>query len=802
MTGRVVCDLRAVQSPDHRGRGIGRWSAELAAALERTSPDLVGAYLLDPDWSPPGAIDELLVTGKLAYVGTPEAAAATERASVYLSCSVFEPQRTIAHVRPPFVDRLGLRYAAVVHDLIPLRMADRYLVRPIERLWYRARLEVLRAADAVLANSSPSAADVVELLGVEPARCHVVGTGVSRRFAPPPSREGALAEVRQAMPELRGEFVLYPGGSDGRKNIEGLIDAFARMPGRVRARVQLVVVGDLPPSVANHYRHLARRGGIEDRLVLTGFVADDRLAQLYRATALLVFPSLAEGFGIPVAEALASGAAVAVSDRPPLDSLVPEPRARFDPEDPADMAATMSRCLSDASIGRAVRRVASVATWDEVATCAAGVLEALAGCPRRRWPRRRRIAVVSPFPPARTGVAGYSESLVAAMRRAAARRGDGSQAQDGPVQIDCFADGRNRYPLPLEPVGGATPYDARAFERVDGAVGGYEHVVYVLGNSECHAGALAALRRRPGTVLSHDVRVSGLLTFSSETPGAVPGGLGQAIRRSYPDLPDELGGRRAVSAADADRYGLLLLRDVLRSTRRLLVTSESARRLAVLDAGPELAERIAVLPFAVSRLTADERAAVGQARAAKDRSGPGRLRISSFGIVDPHKRPDLLLAALAELVAGGTDAELRLVGGISERLAEQLAAQAAALHVTARLHVLGDVAWPEYLRELGEADAAVQLRHRTSGEASGTVSECLSAGVPTVVSRIGWMAEIPDEAAVKVPHECSAAELTARLRTLLGTRDRRLALGAAGLEWADARTFDVAADALLDELGV
>jgi glycosyltransferase involved in cell wall biosynthesis len=803
---RVVCDLRAIQSPDHRGRGIGRWAYELATALERVRPDLIGAYLLDPEWPPPGAADELLASEKLTYLGTAQADEAMGMARVHLCASPFELGKPISAMRPKFVDELGLFYAAIAYDLIPLHHPEEYLVHPGQRRRYGARLNVLSTADAILAISEHAADDIRLRLGVEPSRCHTVGTGVSRHFVPPASRPNALQALRHAMPDLRDRYVLYPGGNDGRKNIEGLIRAYAELPSALLGRFQLVVVGDLPPLTANHYRHLARLAGIEDRLLLTGFVSDDRLTQLYQATDLFVFPSIAEGYGLPVAEALACGAVACVSDRPPLDALVRERRARFDPFDGKDMASAIERCLTDAEIRAAVVAAAPavVTSWDEVARRTADVLEGLALRRHgpRPWRRRGRVAVVSPFPPSPSGIAGYSKQLVEAMRRQVATRS--GTATGAPIEIDCFADGLEHTPGSPEPVDGRLPRDARAFGVFDGATGTYDHVVYVLGNSEFHAQALASLRRRPGVVVAHDVRLSGLMTLSAAVPGAVPGGVRAAIARNYPLLPPELGSSNQISAADRDRYGLLLLRDVVEHTPRLLVSSEAARRLAELDTGPQSADRLGVLPFAMARLSPEERERV---RAARDDTGPLVERerpplIASFGIVDPSKRPGLVIEALAELRRAGIEARLALVGSISEALTADLTDLARGLGVGEAFQLTGPVSWSTYLDWLGRTDIAVQLRSHSSGEASGAVSECLSAGLATVVSDLGWMHDLPDDAVVKVPYECSAAALAAALSRLLGDDADRRRLADEGERHASRHTFDGTAAALLAELGI
>jgi len=796
----VVVDLRAVQSPDYRGRGIGRWVYEHAAAIERTRPDVVAAYLLDPDWPPPGVLDEIVGSGKVHYAGSPEALAACARAAVYHCPSPIELGRTMGQIRPPLVDHSGMRYSVVVYDLIPLHERDRYLVHPAARRRYMARLEVVRSADAVLAISEKAASDVREDLGVAATRCHVVGSGVAARFVPPASRGEALAALERERPEIDRPFVLFPAGSDPRKNVEGLIAAFGLLPAALRDNLRLVVLGDFAPNFLAHYRRLALEAGIGRSLVLTGFVSDEMLLACYQAADLVAFPSLAEGFGLPVAEALACGAVCCVSDRPPLSELVTDDRARFDPADPADMAAVMARCATDAGLQASLRASAGsvVTSWDTVAERAVSVWEQLAEGPRRPWRRRRRVAVISPFPPIRSGVAGYSAAMVEAMRRAAIRRA--GAAATPAIEIDCFIDGRNRSRVDPLPVGHTWPVDAALFERHDGIVGGYEHVVYVLGNSEYHAYALGALRRRPGTVLAHEVRLSGLLALSAHTRGAVPGGLEAAIERNYPGLPEGLGRGDRLADADAERYGLYLLKDVVRETERCAVFSDAARRLARLDVGPELDGRLAVVPFALSCLDEPQRDAVEAARAARAAHSVGPAIVTSFGIVHPQKRPDEIVLALAELRRRGHDVVVQFVGPVGDAMRETLRTHAAAAGVEAHVQLTGAVDDGEYLACLGRTDVAVQLRRRFFGECSLTVGECLSAGVATVVSSTGWMGELPDGVVAKVDPEAGAVALADAIEQLLTTVDRRQRLGDSGRTWAQTQTYDLVAEAVLDLL--
>ena len=790
-SGPVVVDLRAVQTPDSRGRGISRYAYEFTAALERHRPDLVCRYLLAPDWPPPGDINRLTQTGKVMYAGTP--GSLPDCARVYHTLSPFELAVPTTAIWPAEVEHHGLSFSATVYDLIPLRHRDLYLSDARQRSRYQARCEVLRLADALLAISRETKADVVDLLSVEASAITVVGSGRPHGMARPQDVSVAVATARSLDPGLEERFILYPGGSDARKNVDGLISAYGLLPAGLRATYQLVVCCDLPELAANHYRHLASSLGVGDHLLMPGYVSDLALEALYQSAAVMCFPSLAEGFCLPIAEAMACGAVVVASDIAPLDELVP-PEARFDPADAASIAHVLGRALTDERFRQANRAHGTAGTWsqpwEDVVERSAKVFEDLASRPRKMWRRGARIALVAPFPPIHSGVATHSARLAHALRtRLSAVAPDST--------VDCYADGLDR--SPAEPVVGGSGewFDARRFFLTQAAVGGYERVIYVLGNSEFHSGALAALRRTRGVVIAHEVRLTNLLRFSSIARGTVPGGLEGAIRHGYgAALPLGLGKGEILSVADLERFGLLLLREVVGDTDTVFVSSEAALRLAEVDVGPSYASRLAVLPFAIA-MPDDELAVVAEGRAERR---DGRALVASFGIVDPAKLPHLVVEAVAQLEDESID--LALIGPVSEALEGELVALATRLGIGERTLVTGRVSRDEYLRYLGRATVAVQLRSDFGGEASGAVGDCLAAGVPTVVADIGWMGDLPDDCVRKFDAFAGASELADEIAGLIRLPDRRARLSERGAAYASRHTFEETAAALVRALGL
>jgi len=605
--------------------------------------------------------------------------------------------------------------------------------------------------------------------------------------------------VRSLLPQITGPYVLYPTGSHPRKNNERLVEAFAAIPHQDRREWRLVLGGDLPSSTSHHLHHLAARLGIQGSLVTTGFVEDELLVALYQAAALVCFPSLAEGFGLPVAEALACGVPVIAADRPPLDDLIPA-HQRFDPDDTAAIATALvtamrtSASTAATGAGRSLDGAAALtrpSTWTEVANRSGQAFDAMLeatdvirlrpSAPRRTI-SRRRIAFVTPLPPAATGIAHYSYRLAEEL------------LATGRIDLDLFSDGPT--PHQQAPLG-ASLYAARSLIAVEEVVGGYDDVVYAFGNSHHHLGAIAMLRQRSGTVIAHDVRLTNLYRHESGDPGLVPGGLGRKVHELYADtLPESIGVDGSIRPEDEDRFGVLMAREVVKLSTRYLVSSQAARTLAALDASIDT--NLAVLDFAM------ESPVVG----ALPLRGPTKSTepiVATFGIVDPVKEPDLLLTAFTRIrsalvVAGLDSPKLVFVGPVSDALHQHLVRRADELDLTSNVILTGSVSSTEYRRWLAQATVAVQLRRRTQGEASAAIGECLASGLPTIVTDIGWSGELPDSAVVKVPRSVPAHELADVVTALVLDSGARSSLSRAGLEIAAERTFTRTASRLLEIL--
>jgi glycosyltransferase involved in cell wall biosynthesis len=258
------------------------------------------------------------------------------------------------------------RSVVTLHDLAFLVYPQTHT--PASRAYYAAAGESARRAERVIAVSQRTASDAVRLLGVDPARIRVIYEAADPHFVPRPFDE--LAPLAKLL-GLDGQrpYVLFVGTLEPRKNIPLLIEAFAR----VRARypdLQLVLVGsrgwsDAPIFAAHD------RSGVGGAAHFVGWLEARDLAVLYSQAAVFVLPSLYEGFGLPVLEAMACGAPVVCSNAGPLPEVAGSAALLVPPQEPAAWAEAISRVLGDRQLSADLRargrRRAEQFSWQRTA---------------------------------------------------------------------------------------------------------------------------------------------------------------------------------------------------------------------------------------------------------------------------------------------------------------------------------------------------------------------------------------------------------------------------------------------------
>ena len=263
----------------------------------------------------------------------------------------------------------GLPSVGTVHDLSQLHVAQKY---DAMRMFYATKVlpRMMRRLTHVISVSQSTRNDLVDYAGVHPERIDVVYNGADLdRYSPRHRQQG-----KQLLLEKHGianPYILYtarlehPG-----KNHVNLLEAFARLKEKSGLPHQLVLAGS-PWYGADAVYAATRDLGIEEYVCFTGFVDDADLPSLYAGADLFVFPSLFEGFGIPLLEAMASGTPVCASNVSSIPEVVKNAGLLFNPGDADDIAANMLRIILDSSLrDKLIRRglrQSGLFSWDDSA---------------------------------------------------------------------------------------------------------------------------------------------------------------------------------------------------------------------------------------------------------------------------------------------------------------------------------------------------------------------------------------------------------------------------------------------------
>ncbi len=270
----------------------------------------------------------------------------------------------------------GVPSVGTIHDLSQLHVPQKY---DAFRTFYVMRIlpRMMRQLTRVIAVSQSTRKDLEDYAKVDPDKIRVSHNGADLGRFFPRDRAAAKDQVGREL-GIPPDFILYiarlehPG-----KNHVMLLEAFARLRADTGLPHKLVFVGSRWGG-AEVIEARIRELGLEDAVIRPGFVSNETLPVLYAAADVLAFPSLFEGFGIPLLEAMASGTPVCASDVSSIPEVVGDAGILFDPQDPVAIAAALSRILGDPALRERLVALglerAPRFSWD---TAAAEVLEEL-----------------------------------------------------------------------------------------------------------------------------------------------------------------------------------------------------------------------------------------------------------------------------------------------------------------------------------------------------------------------------------------------------------------------------------------
>lgn len=785
---RLVIDMQGAQSAERRKRGIGRYALSLTEALLQVAAEHEVILLLN------GAFPESIPLIKTQFdvylqphqyrvwFAHHDIAAFNPENAAHRQAAALIRERVLLELNPDwvlitsmfegFIDNTVVTVAAaqptavVLYDLIPLLYPEHYLSVPENHRWYHHQLAELKKANRLLAISHASAQEAIEHIDFPSEKMVTISSASSDFFRPIEVTEPQKIKLQEQY-GIRQPFIMYTGGNDWRKNIEGLVRAYCLLSAEMQARYDLVIVCKMSRTEQKRFRDIAQQLGTQpERILFTGYVSDDDLLALYNLAELFVFPSWHEGFGLPVLEAMQCNTPTIVSNCSSLPEVMDYPAALFDPHSPDSIAAKITQVLTDVHFKNALiahgRQQAQKFSWTDSAQRVWQALTADAMPKQAKVLENRsstikpRLAYFSPLPPAQSGISDYSAELL--------------QNLVDHYQIDLIsdADTLNHWVLPRV-------CQVVTLEQFQANFLHYDRVLYHFGNSHFHEAYFDLLRLYPGVVVLHDFYLSGPQALS-EKLSLRPNAFYHALYEShgYPALLERLAG--------GDEHGLMMKYpsnySVLAQALGVIVHSHYAKQLAKAWYGsfkPHFFQQIPLLRHPANRLEAQAKAAL------KHQYGllADSLVICSFGFLNKTKLNHRLLDAfLASTLRHNPSAYLIFVGkNPLDEHGKTLVDKIEAANLGARIQITGWTEAQAYHDYLRLSDMAVQLRTLSRGETSAAVLDCMNYSIPTIINANGSMAELNPQAVKLLPDLFTDDQLIQALEQLASDANLRQSLG-------------------------
>ena len=378
----------------HNRRGYGRHARALLRTLVRLDSTSRYTLFLDSTAASEPTPPECEVRILPSATPTVEAASAAGRRSlsdmwrISRALSAREFDVLLFPTIYSYVPTFGpARKLVMVHDVIAETYPHLTVPRFSARLFWNTKVALGRLqADAWITVSDYSRAGILKRFGMDPGRVFVVGEAADRVFRkldrPVPGEKLRAAGIQPGQ-----RIMVYLGGFSPHKNLQALVNAFARIAARPEfAGIKLAMVGDTSGDAFHTYFETIAAQvaalGLTDRVTFTGYLDDEDVVVLLNLASVLVLPSLMEGFGLPAVEAAACGCPVIATKASPLESLLGAGGVYIDPHEDGIVQALEEVLASEerrARMGQCALAAAQRLTWEDAARQMIGVIHRVTG---------------------------------------------------------------------------------------------------------------------------------------------------------------------------------------------------------------------------------------------------------------------------------------------------------------------------------------------------------------------------------------------------------------------------------------
>lgn len=526
-------------------------------------------------------------------------------------------------------------------------------------------------------------------------------------------------------------YILFTGGFDYRKNIDGAISAFAKARKEhcddpEFLKYKLIIVGKYDEQTKQKYERFIASQKVTENVRLTGYISDEELAKLYQQADIFFFPSLYEGFGLPILEAMLGGAYIVSANNSSLPEVCSGYATLFDVDDSGQMSEALytGYCNSKNETQEDIDRRQEYAlgfSWDHTAKLTLEMIEQ--SVTEEVIPDEKpSLAVFTPWPDQETGIANYESKMIPYLSKyfditvftgAPARKEANAATRVCPLKA--FVSEKNRFTYRLFQIGNNVSFHKDIFEMLEREGGIAEIHDYVL--SPFFFSAYGKDSKRFEKLL---------IAGYGEEKGK---GFAEIARRihNHPDIGICPMSETVVALSDKTIFHNQWSRDKMQGKNVYTIPHPS---FPMEEPDPETQSRCRSKYINKYDISESD------------------TLISCFGWVNRNKRPDIVLDAIKRLKSNGYKVKMVFWGENNE---DYLWGSIKDRGLDEQVFVSGYLSREEYYTALEMTDIVVNLRYPSMGEASGTLCEAFQMGKPTIVSDLNQYQEYPDEVCWKLP---------------------------------------------------
>lgn len=637
---------------------------------------------------------------------------------IFLIPSPFDPVLTV-YEQEWFKN---VRTIAVVHDIIPYIFKETYFVSRTIQKKYMQQVDMLHWMDKCLAVSNSTKNDMIQYLYFQPEKINVIGEAINSEIYTRVCLTKEEEEELKCGFGITKEFFLCTGGEDSRKNIGTLIEAYSYTSPEIRDNHQLVIVCKISEGAKKKYLEIAKKYGISDQIIFTGFISTDKLVKLYNLSKALLFPSKYEGFGLPVVEAWLCGTAVLTSDNSSLKEL-------------GEGAAVLVNAESAGNIARGIEQIANEKqnliyrekgkerakqyTWENVVKETMKTISQLPEKDKAVQKRIQKIAFFTPLPPLESGISDYSYDILCELSKY--------------FDIDVFID--NGYEEKCKMPQNVKVYKHYIFaDRAED----YDEIVYQVGGSIFHSYMFDYIKEYSGIVVLHDLNLHGILDFLS---GVRKGRRFLQYKEALQEDMSEVEANAYVCGRLSNFSGSFVEQNpvngfIVNYAKRIIVHTSYAKEKLL---SKNILRNIAVIPHYAKTLRKTQS------------TKSDIIKFALFGRMIYTKRIMPVLKAFRQLIEEGNQVKLILAGKLDESLEKEFYGYLSRYSLQNSIELTGYILLQDFEKYIEKADICLNLRYPYMGETSGTLARIMGMGKCSIVNNVGSFSEIPRNACIKLP---------------------------------------------------